>query len=455
METADTICAISTPPGEGGIGIIRISGPEAHTLLQKIFSPATKRAAYQPRTLYLGNIIERDGKRKIDEVFTVLLKAPKTYTREDMAEIYSHGGFATQQSILSLLIKYGARLAEPGEFTKRAFLNGRIDLLQAEAVLDIIQSETNEELQCALEHLEGKLSLKINEIKENVRKVLGETEALIDFPDEDIDVDTEHNVAMLRGAYKRIEKLIKSSFEGKAIHHGLEALIVGRTNVGKSSLLNALLLKEKAIVTPLPGTTRDLIEDIVHINGIKVRIVDTAGLRIPKNVVEQEGIERVLHRIPMADLIIWVLDCSAAYTSEDEDMYTAINGLNILVALNKIDLPQKLDKSKILSRGLEYIGVSALNDTGLEELKEGIYRKLMGKRGKRSGLLVTNIRHKELLQKSYDALGRAITCQKQEEPLEFTAFELREALFHLGEITGETCPEEILHDIFSRFCIGK
>jgi tRNA modification GTPase len=455
METADTICAISTPPGEGGIGIIRISGPRAHTLLLSVFHPTKKRESYLPRTLYLGNIINRDEKKKIDEVFAVLLKAPKTYTREDMAEIYSHGGFATQQNVLSLLIHHGACLAEPGEFTKRAFLNGRIDLLQAEAVLDIIQSETDEELKCAIEHLEGKLSLKINEIKNDLKEVLVETEARIDFPDEEIDVDVERCTATLHAAHKGIEKLIRSYYEGKAIQHGMEALIIGRTNVGKSSLLNALLLKEKAIVTPLPGTTRDLIEDTLHIKGIKVKIVDTAGLRTPKDVVEQEGIDRVKHRIPRADLIIWVLDGSDVYTSEDADIYAAINGINIVVVINKVDLPQKLDRESISSRRLEWLEISALKDSGLEELKDTIYRKLMGKRGKRAALLITNVRHREVLQKAYGAIGRAIRCQKLAEPVEFTAFELREALFHLGEITGETCPEEILHDIFSRFCIGK
>ena len=455
METADTICAISTPPGEGGIGIIRISGPKAHKLLLEIFRPSKKKENYLPRSLYLGNIINKDGKEKVDEVFAVFLKAPKTYTREDMAEIYSHGGFATQQTILSLLIRYGARLAEPGEFTKRAFLNGRIDLLQAEAVLNIIRSETNEELKCAIGHLEGKLSLKINEIKNSLKEALVETEALIDFPEEEIDVDQEQCMATLHSAHKGIEKLIKSYYEGKAIQHGMEALIIGRTNVGKSSLLNALLLKEKAIVTPLPGTTRDLIEDTLHIKGIKVIIVDTAGLRTPKDIVEQEGIDRVKHRIPGADLIIWVLDGSEIYTTEDEDIYSAINGANIVVVINKVDLPQKLDREKIASRGLEWLEVSALKDTGLDELKETIYWKLMGRRGKRSEVLVTNLRQRESLQKTYDAISRAINCHRNTEPVEFMAFELREALLFLGEITGETCSEEILHDIFSRFCIGK
>jgi tRNA modification GTPase len=455
METADTICAVSTPPGEGGIGIIRISGPKAHNILELIFQPAGKIESYLPRTLYLGNIVNRKTREKIDEVYAVILQSPKTYTRENMAEIYSHGGFATQQNILSLLIHSGARLAEPGEFTKRAFLNGRIDLLQAESVLDIIHSETDEELHCAIEQLEGKLSRKINEIKENVKEVLVETEASIDFPEEEIDVNLNQCIPLLNSVRKKIEQLINSYYSGKAIRHGLEVLIIGKTNVGKSSLLNALLLKEKAIVTPLPGTTRDLIEDTIHIKGIKARIVDTAGLRKPQDIIEQEGIDRVKGRIPSADLILWVLDNSEPYTSEDENIFSSISGANILAVINKIDLPRKFSKKELSSRQLELIEVSALNDTGLEDLKDAIYRKLMGKRAKRAGLLITSIRQKESLQKAHDAIIRAVQGQKLSVPEEFIAFELRESLHYLGEITGETCPEEILHSIFSRFCIGK
>lgn len=455
METADTICAISTPPGEGGIGIIRISGPKAHNLLENIFQPIRRREAYLPRTLYLGSIVNRDTKEKIDEVFVVLLKTPKTYTREDMAEIYSHGGFATQQGILFLLIGQGARLAEPGEFTKRAFLNGRIDLLQAESVLDIIHSETDDELRCAIEHLEGKLSRKIQEIIEHIKDVLVDVEALIDFPEEDIEADHEKSILALSDVHKKIGKLIGSYYTGKAIRHGLEVLIIGKTNVGKSSLLNALLLKEKAIVTPLPGTTRDLIEETIHINGIKVKLVDTAGLRTPKDIVEQEGINRVKNRIPGADLVIWVLDYAELYTAEDENILTLIAGANMLVVVNKVDLPRRLSITELTDRKLEWVEISALHDKGLEKLKDTVYRKLMGKRGKRSGLLITNIRQRESLQKANEAISRAITCYKCREPEEFIAFELREALFRMGEITGETCPEEILQSIFSRFCIGK
>lgn len=455
MEIADTICAVSTPPGEGGIGIIRISGPKAHDVLKKIFHPYRKRQTYLPRTLYLGTITKGKGRSKVDEVFIAFFRAPHSYTREHMAEIYSHGGFATQQTILSLLVAQGARLAEPGEFTKRAFLNGRIDLAQAESVLAIIQAETDQELQCALEHLEGRLSGKVNEIKDRVRTVLAETEALIDFPDEEIDVDQEHCVKSLGEVRGTLQRLVTSFHTGRAVRHGLEALIIGRANVGKSSLLNALLLKERAIVTPLPGTTRDLIEDTIHIQGIKVKLVDTAGLRTPKDAAEKEGIDRVKKRIPQADLIIWVLDGSEGITPEDHEIYQTIEGRNLIVAVNKTDLPQKIDCTSLSERGIECLPISALKDTGLEELKAAVYAKLMGRRGNHSGLMVTNLRHAQSLQSAHDAVSRAITVHEQGQPLEFAAFELREALFHLGEITGETCPEEILHDIFSRFCIGK
>ncbi|OPY72006.1 MAG: tRNA modification GTPase MnmE [Syntrophorhabdus sp. PtaU1.Bin050] len=455
MEIADTICAVSTPPGEGGIGIVRISGSLAHNILKNIFQPLRKKHIFAPRTLHLGYIVNPGNKNKIDEVFAVLFKAPYTYTREDMAEIYSHGGFSTQQSILSLMMKCGARLAEPGEFTKRAFLNGRIDLLQAESVLDIIQSETDDELKCAMEHLDGRLSEKIKLIQEDIKEALVVVEALIDFPDEDIDVDLERAFSRLKKADKEIERLVESYYLGKAIRHGMEVLIIGRANVGKSSLLNSLLLKERAIVTPLPGTTRDLIEDTIHIKGIKIRLVDTAGLRTPKDVVEEEGIERVKRRIPEADLILWVLDGARTYSEEDEDIHREVAHRNMIIAINKIDLPQELERQVLAAKGLKWQEISALDSTGIEDLKNTVYERLVGKRSRRNKMLITNLRHRELLHKTHESLQRAIDCYERSEPLEFTAFELRDTLSHIGEITGETCPEDILHTIFDRFCIGK
>jgi tRNA modification GTPase len=455
MLNADTICAISTPPGEGGIGIIRMSGPLAHPILKKIFNTKNKQERFTSRTLYLGSITNPENRKTTDEVFAVFMYAPHTYTKEDIAEVHSHGGFATQKNILSLMMKYGARLAEPGEFTKRAFLNGRIDLLQAESVLDIIQSETDEELQYAMDYLKGKLSRKMSSFKDHMKGVLVEIEALIDFPDEDIEIDEKAHLLTLTKTKQEIARLINSYYEGKAVKQGLEALIIGRTNVGKSSLLNALLFKEKAIVTSLPGTTRDLIEDTIHIKGIKVKIIDTAGLRTPKDIAEKEGIERVKRKIPQADLIIWVLDGSEPYSGEDEAIYTHVKEKNTIVVINKIDLPQALERDILTSRNLRWKEISALKDRGLEALTHDIYEKLIGKSGKGSTMLITNLRHREALIKTKEAIERAIICKKNEEPLEFLAFELHEALYHLGEITGETCPEEILHEIFGRFCIGK
>ncbi|MCX5812970.1 MAG: tRNA uridine-5-carboxymethylaminomethyl(34) synthesis GTPase MnmE [Proteobacteria bacterium] len=455
MEKDDTICAISTPVGEGGIGVVRMSGQFAHPILKKIFKPNQKNSFYQPRTLYLGHITNPDNNNIVDEVFVVFMHAPNTFTKEDIAEVYSHGGYATLKSILAIMIAQGARLAEPGEFTKRAFLNGRIDLLQAESVLDIIQSETDEELKNAIDQLEGKLSRKVNVLKGDIKEALIEIDAFIEFPEEDVEIDKNGILLRLRKTKQEIETLVNSYYEGKAIKHGLEVLIVGKPNVGKSSLLNALLLKEKAIVTPIPGTTRDLIEDTFHIKGIKVKIIDTAGLRKPRDAVEREGVERVNQKIPKTDLIIWVLDGSETYTSEDEDILTKIKGMPVVPVINKIDLTQRLEKTILKSGNLQWIEISALKDIGFEELKDEIYVRLMKKGFKRGDVLITNMRHRDALEKTAEAISRAITCIIEQEPLEFTAFELQESLLRLGEITGETCPDEILQGIFTRFCIGK
>ena len=455
MEDADTICAISTPPGEGGIGIIRISGNKAHSILKQVFRPRKQRGIFLPSMLYLGDIVEPENNATLDEVLAVLMKAPQTYTREDTAEIYAHGGYVTQKNILSLIIKSGARLAEPGEFTKRAFLNGRIDLLQAESVLDIIQSETDEEFRCAFNYLKGAISGKIHVMQKAIQTTLANTEALIDFPEEDVDVNEEDLSPVLEKTKRDMEALIGSYEEGRAIKQGLDVLIAGKTNVGKSSLLNALLVKERAIVTPVPGTTRDMIEDTIYIKGIKVKIIDTAGIRTPSDIVEQEGIARVKRKISETDLIIWVLDGSEAYSQEDDEVYREIRDNHFVVALNKIDLPQAIDIKELASKGLQWVEISALKDVGLEKLKGSIYAGLMGNNRRPDKTLITNMRHKNALAEAKDNIERAIECRKNKEPLEFIAFELREALHHLGEITGETFTDDILHEIFHKFCIGK
>ncbi len=487
---SDTICVISSAPGEAGIGVLRVSGPQAHSILQSLFKPRKPVKVFSSRRLHLGFIVDPQTGEPADEVFAVFMHKPSTYTREDMAEVYAHGGLATQRRILSLMLQSGARLAEPGEFTKRAFLNGRIDLAQAESVLDIIQSESDEEARSALQHLTGRFSQRISLLCGELIQALASTEALIDFPEEELEVEQREIVSLLENARQRARELITSYVDGRAVKNGLEVLIVGRPNVGKSSLLNALLMEEKAIVTPLPGTTRDLVEDVLHVKGVKLRIIDTAGLRKPRDAVEKEGIDRVRKRIPGADVILWVLDNAEDYQDEDEQVFRGLDGKKIVVAVNKIDLPQKLLRHKIpfKSGRIDFhtqirgnlssehgeregeahtalpgegatrapvIEVSALTGEGLDELKQAVREAALGRGHESPAVLITNVRHRDALTKTDASLERAIACATHGEPLELTAFELREALSYVGEITGETCTEEILDEIFSRFCIGK
>ncbi len=453
---ADTICAVSTPPGEGGISIIRISGPEAHPILEKIFRPRGKKPRRKAHgKLILGHVVDPADAGEVDEVLAVLMTAPATYTREDVAEIHSHGGFAAQKSILDLVMRQGGRLAEPGEFTRRAFLNGRIDLVQAESVLDVIRSETDDELRYALTCLKGGLSRRMDLFRENLKQALVAVEATIDFPDEDLHVDLTRPFASLRKTKREIDGLVSSYYEGKGLRQGFEVLIVGRTNVGKSSLLNALVLGERAIVTALPGTTRDLIEETLYLKGAKLRLVDSAGIRTPENVVEEEGIRRVLDRAADADLILWVLDGSLPYSDDDERIFNKINQYNKIVVINKCDLKQSLSDNTLTSKGiLQPIRISAKDGTGLDDLRSSVISALAGN-GRKNSLLITTLRHRDVLMKVSSNIAAAMKGFETGTSPEILAFELHEALHHLGEITGETCPEEILDEIFSQFCIGK
>jgi tRNA modification GTPase len=461
----DTICAISSAAGVGGIGVLRMSGPAAHAILKAIFWPGKRTRSFASHRLYLGWVVDPDTNSDLDEVFAVFMKAPRTYTRAPMAEVYSHGGSAAQKAILGLMMRQGARLAEPGEFTKRAFLSGRIDLAQAESVLDIIESESESELACALAHVQGVLSSHINAAKQEVLTLLSEVEAEIDFPDEALDLPPGPGRAGRVGAVRAaVARLVSSYDEGRAVRQGVSVLIVGRTNVGKSSLLNALVQRDRAIVTPIAGTTRDLVEDTIRIAGAKFTLTDTAGLRPPGDVIEKEGIARVWKRIPEADIILWVIDASQAYTSEDEEVWRAVEGKRVIAVLNKADLPPSTDTGCDAggSRGLAAIAasridVSALTGSGIDNLKQVLSEAGGALPGdeKVSRLLITNVRHKDALVKAEAALGRAGRFAESDGPLAFFGFELKEALRYLGEITGETCDVDVLDEIFSRFCIGK
>lgn len=455
MHAADTISAISSARGEGGIGVLRMTGPESHAILRSIFRPRKEHSAFASHHLYLGFIVDPATGSEVDEVFAVFMDEPHTYTREKMAEVYSHGGFAPQKKILSLMMKHGARPAEPGEFTKRAFLNGRIDLAQAESVLDVVKSETDQELDYALQQLKGLFSVKIESIQEVLRAELAEVEAALDFPDEELDIPHTREPERLAEIRKTLIELIGSYEEGRIATSGLQVLIVGRTNVGKSSLLNALVLEEKAIVTPLPGTTRDLIEDTIHIKGVKVRIIDTAGFRSPTDMIEQEGIDRVRRKIPWADIVLWVVDNNDCYSPDDQRVWEAIREKQVLAVVNKTDLPTRLRKEPLIEKGLPWVEVSALQGSGFDSLKEKLHEICLSRGHQGGRMLVTNIRHRDALAQADRAVERAIGCITAQDSLEFVAFEIRQALHHLGEIIGVTCTDDILDRIFSRFCIGK
>lgn len=457
MKTSldDTIAAISSPLGQGGIGIVRMSGPSARPILRKIFRPRKKIRSFSSHHLNLGFLFDPASGRDVDEVFAVYMAHPHTYTREDMVEIYSHGGLAVQKAILAITMETGARLAEPGEFTRRAFLNGRIDLAQAESVLDIIESESIDELTSAVAHTKGELSERIARVSAEMTGLLAEVEAQIDFPEEGLDTPVPTWSGRLLELDASLSALIASFYEGRAIKQGLDVLIVGKANVGKSSLLNALSLTERAIVTPIPGTTRDLLDDVIKIRGMKFRITDTAGLRQSVDPVEKAGIERVKRRIPESDVCLWVLDASDVYTGDDEAAYREMAGKKIIAVLNKADLPKGIDEESVRAKGVDLVSVSALTGCGLDDLKSLLYKTFSDQGYRGSGLLVTNERHRHALAKTSESVVRAKGCADAGEPIEFLAFELREALTRLGEITGETCSEEILDQIFSKFCIGK
>ncbi|MDN5332011.1 MAG: tRNA modification GTPase [Tepidanaerobacteraceae bacterium] len=456
----DTIAAISTPLGEGGIGIIRISGDDAFRIADKIFVPKKiKPGEMKPRTVYLGDIIDPETGQMIDEVLAVKYKAPYTYTREDMVEINSHGGFTVQNRILEVVLSCGARMAEPGEFTKRAFLNGRIDLSQAEAVIDVIRAKTERALKVAMEQLRGGLSNLIGELRKDLIKVLAHIEANIDFPEDDIPgLDSAAILAEVKVLRERLEEILKKSKAGKIVREGLSVVILGRPNVGKSSLLNSLLREKRAIVTDIPGTTRDIIEEYINIKGIPVKIVDTAGIRQTLDEVEKIGVKRALESLEKAELVLLMFDASEELKKEDLDIIELVKDKFVIVVINKVDLPEKLDQKTLEEAipGRNIVKISALKEEGIDELKEAIFRAVTNKIGSLDeGVMVTRARHSQAIKKAVDALKRAEEALVKSIPMEVVAVEVREALEFLGEITGDTVEEDVIRAIFENFCIGK
>ena len=452
----DTIAAISTPRGEGGIGIIRISGDKSFEILDKIFNTKNPNRDLGFYKFNYGFI--HDNGKIVDEVMAVRMKAPKTYTCEDVVEINCHGGHLISEKVLELVLKNGARHAEQGEFTKRAFMNGRIDLSQAEAVMDIIQGKTEKSISLSLEQLRGDLRDKIGSFKKALLDVTAHVNVVLDYPEEGIDDPLPSNLREnLENVYAEADRLISSYDKGKKIKEGIKTVIAGKPNVGKSTLLNSLLKEERAIVTHIPGTTRDVIEEIINIKGIPLVLTDTAGIRKTEDIVENIGVEKSKRFIENADLVLLVLDASRELESEDRDVIEEIqnNNKKTIVLLNKIDLERKIELGEF---GLENIlEISAKDNIGIEDMEERIYSYIVEEKVEDSSekLIITNIRHKTALEKTKEAIRNIFETIDAGMPMDLISVDLKEALDSLSEITGEISSEDILDHVFGNFCVGK
>lgn len=457
----DTITAIATAPGEAGIGIVRLSGKKSIDILDKIFIPTKKKSIleYASRRLTHGQIVDPVTQHRIDEVLVTYMKAPHTYTAEDVVEIDCHGGIVPVRKILELTLQHGARMAEPGEFTKRAFLNGRIDLAQAEAVIDLIRSKTDKSFDVALEQLDGFLSKTVKKIQSSLLEMLAHITVNIDFPDEDIEEITYRELEKQANEVSQtIEKLLDTVDTGRVLKEGLSTVIIGRPNVGKSSLMNALLRESRAIVTEVPGTTRDIIEEFVNIRGVPLRIIDTAGIRETEDIVEKIGVERSKEFFNRADLIILVLDASEALSNEDRMIIDLLQNRPAIILMNKTDLSMVLEEEEIqkMLPNQKIIKVSIVENKGLETLENTIVDFVYGGKVKhKESFFITNTRHKNALERAKKSIEEAIKAIYQGLSLEFVEIDVKNCWECLGEITGDTIEEDILDAIFSNFCIGK
>lgn len=448
----DTIAAISTPLGEGGIGIVRMSGSDSVTILQKIFRRA-KGERLESYRLHYGHIIDPDTEEKVDEVLVSYMKAPHSYTRQDVVEINCHGGIVPLRRVLELVLRYGARLAHPGEMTSRAFLLGRIDLAQAEAVLDIVRAKTEAGLRAAVSQLGGWLSEEIRRVRAELVEALAYLEATIDFEEDEI---PERDIwEPFKRAQERIKALLATADQGIICRQGVQVAIVGRPNVGKSSLLNALLKTSRAIVAPIPGTTRDTVEESCNLQGVPISLIDTAGIAEGKDLVERLGVERSREALQRADLTLLVVDGSEPLQEEDREIASLLNGKPSLLVINKNDRPQLATIDGLLPQ-VPCLPVSALTGEGLNELEGAILDTIFsGKVVASDAPLVTHPRHKQALQSALEHLLGVEKARKEALPADFLAIDLQGAVNALGEITGETATEDLLQVIFSEFCIGK
>lgn len=455
----DTIAAVATAYGEGGIGIIRISGEEALPILQGIFEFHGDTDTFTSRRMTYGKIIDKEKNQIIDEVLAVYMKGPKTYTAEDVVEINCHGSMVSLRKTLALVLRKGARLAEPGEFTKRAFLNGRLDLSQAEAVIDMIRAKTDKSFDVAVSQLEGRLSLKVEEIRQKLLDLLVDITVNIDYPDEDIEEMTYEKLEeSIVETQDMIEKLLATSSTGRMIREGIKIAIVGKPNVGKSSLMNGILKETRAIVTDIPGTTRDTIEEVLSIRNIPVYLVDTAGIRETSDKVEKMGIEKSKEAFNQADFILFLLDGSRPLEEEDLQIMEFLKERKSLVLINKRDLGEAISIEEISAKlpASQVIEASLLKGQGITEIEDAVEDLVYGGEiVQKESMMVNNVRHIELLQQAVKSLTDALHMSERREALDFIEVDVKNAYERLGEIIGETVSDDIINEVFARFCLGK
>ena len=456
----DTIAAISTPVGEGGISIIRISGDDAVKVAQRIYK-GKDLAEVATHTINYGHIVDPDTDQEVDEVMVSVMRAPHTYTREDVIEINCHGGLLATNRILQLVLSFGARIAEPGEFTKRAFLNGRLDLSQSEAVMDLIRAKTDKSMKVALNQLDGDLSRLIRNLRQDILDVLAQVEVNIDYPEYDAveEMTTKLLKEKAEDIQQRIQGLLKTAKQGKVLRDGLATAIIGQPNVGKSSLLNSLLHEDKAIVTNVAGTTRDVIEEYVNVNGVPLKLIDTAGIRDTNDQVEKIGVERSRKALGAADLVLLLIDSSNELTEEDHQLLEATKDKQRIIILNKTDLPRKVDLAELksLAGKSAVIETSIVNHKGMDQLGEQIGHMFFneGIESNQNNVMVTNARHIGLLHQANDALSDVLKGINDGMPVDLVQIDMTRCWELLGEITGDSYQDELLDQLFSQFCLGK
>lgn len=455
----DTIAAISTPLGEGGIAIIRVSGDEAIQEVERIFRSKTKLSEMASHTIQYGYIVDPDTQERIEEVLVTLMRGPRSYTTEDVVEINTHGGVVSMRRVMELLLKQRIRVAEPGEFTKRAFLNGRIDLSQAEAVMDLIRSKSDRAFDVAMKQAQGHLSTRIKDLRQTLIETLAHIEVNIDYPEHDVEEMTSVFIQNQCGfVIQAIDRLLKTASEGKILREGIVTAIIGRPNVGKSSLLNALAQDNKAIVTDIPGTTRDVIEEMITINGIPLRLLDTAGMRETSDVVERIGVERSRTALQDADLILFVVNNNEPLHEDEREILKEIAGRQVIVIVNKMDLPNQLDLNELasLSNGIHIVKMSAMLQEGIDALEQGISDLFFtGKIESQDVTYVSNVRHIGLLHQAKKSLTDAVEAAQAGIPIDLIQIDVRTAWEQLGEIIGDSVGDSLIDQIFSQFCLGK